>query len=801
MNKKLLSLLTCLVLAGTALLAGCGKSGETAEPADSSAAAESSVPAEAPAEEPAEDGFTEVAFLTTTDMHGKCWDTDVLTGSTVKNNMLRVKTAVAGIREEFGEENVILLDNGDLFQGTPVSQVQLLQFGTGESEEPPAMALCLAEIGYDAFVLGNHEFNYAWETMSDVYSYLEESGVSVLAANVVYDGSDGEHKEDENAFKTYITRTVTVNGHEHKIGILGLENEDIPRWDLPINYPGLKFTHSGNENGSMAYEAELYISEMKEEGCECIIVAYHAGLGSMDEELELGANSEDQGLRVIKETEDIDVMVLGHDHSTGYANTWEKDKAGNEVLVVNAGGQELSKTVFRFTEGADGVLAFEITGSENLKLGDLEADEELAAKIAPYVKIAEEEVNTPIGKVEGEWDGSDEYYSRQTDTMDIINAAAISEAGKAVAEKYGDKPIEARGEVLDHKDMDMSMSCVSTSGGYTIAAGDISMKDMYRLYRYANNLLVLPLYGSEIRAIMEENAASHLIARVYDGEAYLFPKGDNYTNIIFGGLNFTYELSKPAGERVIIEGFSNGRSFEDDKLYLVVVNNYHLGNPDCGLRDYSDADAVWAQIEEENGETIQELIAAYVKERTEEDGALTPDVIDWKWSLEYTADPNAVPAYEGEIAARMADKPEEGKRYVIMNEPNLLALTGEVKDGGLNAAECEAYGDVLAAPLGESILTFSVEYTEDGHVYIRDSGGNYLTSGSNGGLSLSAGKAADDLSLWEMREANGGWFVVNSGIGSNPNIEVGLELYAGRFTTYRMDNTGIYIFNFYEIDE
>ena len=186
-----------------------------------------------------DESYTDVAILSTTDMHGKCWDTNLLTLSAVKNNMLRVSTAVNRIRAEFGPENVLLIDNGDLFQGTPVSQVQLFRYFAGSSDLPPAMALCLSRIGYDAFVLGNHEFNYEWRGMNAVYDWLEDSGVPVLAANVYYDGSDGVHIAGENAFTPYVIKTITVNGHDHRIGILGIENTDITRWDLPINYPGL----------------------------------------------------------------------------------------------------------------------------------------------------------------------------------------------------------------------------------------------------------------------------------------------------------------------------------------------------------------------------------------------------------------------------------------------------------------------------------------------------------------------------------------------------------------------------------
>ena len=57
-------------------------------------------PAMAEGETPA---YTDVAVLSTTDMHGKCWETNILTGAAVPQNMLRVSTAVREIRGLFGE--------------------------------------------------------------------------------------------------------------------------------------------------------------------------------------------------------------------------------------------------------------------------------------------------------------------------------------------------------------------------------------------------------------------------------------------------------------------------------------------------------------------------------------------------------------------------------------------------------------------------------------------------------------------------------------------------------------------------
>ncbi len=206
----------------------------------------------------------EFTVLSTTDMHGRCWDTNLLTGGSVSNSMLNVATAVAKIRSE--KSNVILIDNGDTYQGTPVSSYQLSRQAAGLTTDPNPMALSLTEIRYDFSVLGNHEFNYGWDTMEEVRDYLCMAGVLTVTANLYYDGTDGVHAKGENVFSPYILQTVTAGGKDYKIAVIGFENTDCPRWDVADNYPGIVFTHPDNTYGSMAWEAERYIALAKADG-------------------------------------------------------------------------------------------------------------------------------------------------------------------------------------------------------------------------------------------------------------------------------------------------------------------------------------------------------------------------------------------------------------------------------------------------------------------------------------------------------------------------------------------------------
>lgn len=576
-----------------------------------------------------------------------------------------------------------------------------------------------------------------------------------------------------------------------------MENSDITRWDLPVNYPGLMFAHPGNDSISMSYEAQLYIPRMQEEGCEFIIVSYHGGLGDTDMDLVFGLNSEDQGKRMIEECEGIDLLIIGHDHSTGYSNTFETDRSGKEVLVVNGGGQELTRSVFRFAEDEDGALVWELAETENLVIDDFDTDKALEEKIRPYAELAEDVVEQPVGTAEGDWDKNSNFFTSQTDSIDLVSAAMMEIGTKRLQKKYGEPGAAALKDAagLDHLDVDMSMTSVTASGNYTICPGDISFKDIYRLYRYDNVILVLPMYGREILAVMEENAANRLAVREIWDEAYFYTHDDQFTNIVFGGLNFLYDMSKPAGERVQAEGFSNGRAFDEDGLFLVVVNNYILGNERCGLREYGEEDAIWSQLEEADGETIQDLIAEYISDQCAENGAVTPDIFTWNWSVGYSADPAALPPYEGEKAASLVRRPEDSHTYVIYHEAQGCTFTQRETNGGLGAVEAAAYGEILPAPLPGEALTFTVHEDDAGRLMLTDPQGRYLTAGSSGGLMLTDSASEGDLSVWNLVEAYGGWYVVNAGARGNQ----ALEFYSGRFTTYELGRSGIYTFNFYEV--
>ena len=196
----------------------------------------------------------QIGIYTTTDMHGRVYDQNPV-GGTWKNSYLKVASAMAEERAAMG--GTILIDNGDLLQGSTIMSHNInLEAG----ENNPA-ALCLRYCGYDAFVPGNHEFNFSLDVQNKFYDLLTSTdetlpgkAVPAVCANLL----DETTEEVAKPYVPYVIKEFTVGEKTFKIGVLGFENMNVPNWDLPSHYEGMIFGHKANEEQSFGYEWTNY---------------------------------------------------------------------------------------------------------------------------------------------------------------------------------------------------------------------------------------------------------------------------------------------------------------------------------------------------------------------------------------------------------------------------------------------------------------------------------------------------------------------------------------------------------------
>jgi 2',3'-cyclic-nucleotide 2'-phosphodiesterase/3'-nucleotidase len=124
-----------------------------------------------------------------------------------------------------------------------------------------------------------------------------------------------------------------------------------------------------------------------------------------------------------------------------------------------------------------------------------------------------------------------------------------------------------------------------------ISEGEITVGDMFKLYRFENMLYTMNLTGEEIKKYLEFSYSQWLNTMkgpgdyllklrlgkdgnpvLTDGKAWL--KNQPYNFDSAAGLDYTVDVTKPEGHRIIIKSLSGGKLFEMNRMYKVAVNSY-----------------------------------------------------------------------------------------------------------------------------------------------------------------------------------------------------------------------------------
>lgn len=221
-------------------------------------------------------------------------------------------TLIEEIRKQ--EAQVLLLDAGDIFQGTPFFNLY--------KGEPEIKAM--AAMKYDAVTMGNHDFDAGLENFA---TQLQHANFPVLLCNYDFTNTPMEHK--------YQPYKIFKKG-KLKIGVtgVGIEIAGLVPDSLFGNTKYLNPIEKANE-----VAAKL----KKEQGCDMVICLSHLGYKY--------SNNKVSDIVLAKETENIDLIIGGHTHTFMTAPETYNNKSGSSVLVNQVGwaGIQLGRLDFDFT--------------------------------------------------------------------------------------------------------------------------------------------------------------------------------------------------------------------------------------------------------------------------------------------------------------------------------------------------------------------------------------------------------------------------------------------------------------------
>lgn len=331
---------------------------------------------------------TQINVLATTDLHGQ-----------VPYNLGQYV-----IEERKKDKNITLVDAGDFFDDDgygPMDkyyhdrvdndELENIKLGNEYVEFP--LASDMSEVGYDAVVLGNHEFvsNNRFY-LDNMISDFKKKNIDVLSANTYKEG-------DKNYVKPYTIKEIETEDGVVRLGILGLTIKEVDEGKYIDENGNLVKAKSRELKDMYGYDGKLYINDivdeankwskiMKEDDKADIIVAVaHSG-----EKPKKPENPGNRIQEIAMESEYIDAIVAGHTHIKFDQHDY-KNKNDENVIVTQPGarGEYISKITFDL-EYKNG--QWNIANKES-KLKELEKDksEEYAGEVIYKIASIKKEIS------------------------------------------------------------------------------------------------------------------------------------------------------------------------------------------------------------------------------------------------------------------------------------------------------------------------------------------------------------------------------------------------------------------------
>jgi 2',3'-cyclic-nucleotide 2'-phosphodiesterase (5'-nucleotidase family) len=315
-------------------------------------------------------GTPRLRIIATNDFHGAL-EPRPDAGGVMRGGAAYVAAMIESARKECAPRcETLVLDGGDMFQGTPASN---LAFGRPVVDYYNRM-------GYAAAALGNHEFDWGIDTLK---ARMRGAHYAILGANVRYsDGRDVPWIRDD----TLVTRGKT------KIGVIGFSTVVTPTTTRPANVVGLRFDDPAPIVSARA-------KSLRQRGADVIVVIAHAGAFCNN------TGTDDCHGEIIDFahalTEKVDAIVSGHTHSlVDYAIS------GTPVVQARSSGRAVAVIDIPLSGGKPSGTAHEevreVIDSAITPVVRIDALVKAAtSKVAPFVNRKVAEVAAPLNR-EGE---------------------------------------------------------------------------------------------------------------------------------------------------------------------------------------------------------------------------------------------------------------------------------------------------------------------------------------------------------------------------------------------------------------
>jgi len=428
---------------------------------------------------------------------------------------------LVGAVDEYKAANAdtVVVSAGDNYQGSAMSN---LTYG-----EP--VSAMMKELGVTASAVGNHEFDWGIDKIS---GWAKDGNFDYLASNI-YDKKTGQPVSWAKPYKM-----VTVDGV--KIGLVGLTTPETAYKTNPTIVAGLEFRDPAAS--AKVWSDKLKDGSLPEGKADVVIALTHMGT-AQDDKGNITGEVVDSGLCKV---DSIDAVISAHTHNTvcGYVNN-------KPVLQANNAGRalgDLSITIDKVTGKVKSITP----NVDNLAQRKAQITPDAAAKDTYNKYYAE--LQPKLEKVEGITD-TNLTHDRFAEGSSLLGQWVTDVMRKAAGVQIG----------------------ITNGGGLRvpIAAGNITMGNLYEVMPFDNTLVKMNLKGSDLKRVLENGI-----------------ENTNVGWVQVSGVKVYYDKAAAAGKRITAMFLEDGTPIDMNKYYSVVTNDFMASGGDqydfTGAKDVYD---------------------------------------------------------------------------------------------------------------------------------------------------------------------------------------------------------------------
>lgn len=487
---------------------------------------------------------TTLRIVQTSDVHGAIFPFDYINNEAVDYGLAHVLTYVNQLREEDNQE-VLLLDNGDILQGQPT----VYYSNYIDTLESHIVSKVMNYMDYDAATIGNHDIEAGPKNYNKV---RDEISFPWLSANII----------DERTGLPYFKPYTILEKNGIKIAVMGLTTPAVPNWLSPNLWEHMQFN-------DMIESANQWMDSIRiNENPHVVIGLFHAGHDASYEGSDPDKPfNENASALVAQQVPGFDAILIGHDHSRVLKKV--ANNQGDSVLIADPGAnaQFVSDISIRISLDAENKIVSKEISGELVSMQGFMPNPQFVSEFSSFTQKVEEYVDRKIGVITETICTRDAYFGPST----FVNLIHDVQLGVSNANISFAAPL---------------------SFDAIIQQGDIYIRDMFNLYGYENLLYIMKLTGKEVKDYLEYSYGLWFnTMQSKNDNLLLFRKNESGSILIndknratlqssfynfdsASGIKYTLDVSKPEGERITIISLEDGSDFSLDREYNVAINSY-----------------------------------------------------------------------------------------------------------------------------------------------------------------------------------------------------------------------------------